>query len=204
MGNMKICADVSLIREPMQQEQFFLQVKDGQFEIHAGDELGFIYGIYEISRTFLGVPDFWFWMDSQPDKRMDVRIPDTYFYQAQPCAVCYRGGVINDEVLLHAWSVDRLKDGPWEMAFETLLRCGGNTVIPGTDRNAGKYRKLASEMGLYIAHHHAEPLGAEMFARAYPELKASYAEYPEKFHKLWEDAFAAQEGMKVVLNLGFP
>lgn len=196
-------ADICLVSEPMEQEQYFLQVRDGQLEIHAGNDLGFIYGIYEISRTFLEVPDFWFWMDSQPDQKTKVRIPDGYFYQSQPCAVRYRGWFINDEVLLHTWSVDRCKDKPWEMAFETLLRCGGNTVIPGTDRNAGKYRSLAAKMGLYIAHHHAEPLGAEMFARAYPELNPSYAEYPEKFQKLWEDALAVQKGMKVVWNLGF-
>lgn len=196
-------ADICLVNETMEKEQFFLRVRDSQLEIHAGDALGFIYGIYEISRTFFEVPDFWFWMDSQTDKKNSVRISKMYFYQSQSCAVRYRGWFINDEVLLHTWSVDRKKDKPWEMVFETLLRCGGNTVIPGTDRNAGKYRGLASEMGLYIAHHHAEPLGAEMFARSYPELKPSYAEYPEKFHQLWKDALVAQKGMKVVWSLGF-
>jgi hypothetical protein len=66
------------------------------------------------------------------------------------------------------------------MVFETLLRCGGNMVIPGTDKNALRYRTLASEMGLYITHHHAEPLGAEMFARAYPDLPADVI-------KIWAD-----------------
>ena len=196
-------ADICLMEEAMEQEQFFLQGRDGRLELHAGDTLGFIYGIYEISRVFLEIPDFWFWMDYEPEKKAGVQIPETYGYRSKPCAVRYRGWFINDEVLLHTWSVERKKDKPWEMAFETLLRCGGNTVIPGTDRNAGKYRKLASEMGLYIAHHHAEPLGAEMFARAYPRLHPSYAEYPEKFRSLWEDALAAQAGMQVIWNLGF-
>ncbi|MDE7415472.1 MAG: glycosyl hydrolase 115 family protein [Lachnospiraceae bacterium] len=196
-------ADIFLVYEPMEQEQFSLQVKGGRLEIHAGDDLGFVYGIYEISRTFLEIPDFWFWMDSVPDKKEEVHIKETYRYQSGPCAVKYRGWFINDEVLLHTWSVERQKDKPWEMAFETLLRCRGNTVIPGTDRNAEHYRKLASEMGLYIAHHHAEPLGAEMFARAYPELNPSYAEYPDKFQKLWRDALEAQKDMNVVWNLGF-
>lgn len=196
-------SDICLIKETMEPEQFVLQVENGRLEVQAAEELGFIYGIYEISRVFLGIPAFWFWMDFVPDKKKEVRIPDTSFYHSEPCAVKYRGWFINDEVLLHTWCVDRKKDKPWEMAFETLLRCRGNTVIPGTDRNAGYYRKLASEMGLYIAHHHAEPLGAEMFARAYPELNPSYAEYPEKFQKLWEDAVALQKDMKVVWNLGF-
>lgn len=196
-------ADICLVHKPMEREQFSLQVIGGRLEVHAGDDLGFVYGIYAISRTFLEIPDFWFWMDYVPDKKEEVRIDGAYLYQSRPYAVKYRGWFINDEVLLHAWSVDRQKDKPWEMAFETLLRCGGNTVIPGTDRNAGRYRKLASEMGLYIAHHHAEPLGAEMFARAYPELNPSYAEYPDQFQKLWRDALEAQKDMKVVWNLGF-
>ncbi|MBD5457595.1 MAG: hypothetical protein HDR27_03360 [Lachnospiraceae bacterium] len=201
--NIEKGSDICLIKAHMEPEQFVLQVENGRLEVHAAEELGFIYGIYEISRLFLGIPAFWFWMDFTPDRKKEVRIPDTCFYRSEPCAVKYRGWFINDEVLLHTWCVDRQKDKPWEMAFETLLRCRGNTVIPGTDRNAGYYRKLASEMGLYIAHHHAEPLGAEMFARAYPELNPSYAEYPEKFQKLWKDAVVSQKGMKVVWNLGF-
>ena len=54
------------------------------------------------------------------------------------------------------------------MAFETLLRCGGNMTIPGTDKNSRLNRQMAADMGLWITHHHAEPLGAEIFARAYP------------------------------------
>ena len=57
----------------------------------------------------------------------------------------------------------------WRMVFEALLRLGGNMVIPGTDRNAHRYRKLASDMGLAITHHHAEPLGQ----RCLPVLSGS-------------------------------
>lgn len=89
------------------------------------------------------------------------------------------------------------------MVFEALLRCGGNLVIPGTDKNSKKYAGLASEMGLIITHHHAEPLGAEMFARAYPGLWPSYQEYPEKFQGLWRDAIQRQKGQKVLWNIGF-
>ncbi len=34
------------------------------------------------------------------------------------------------------------------MAFEALLRLGGNLVIPGTDANSKIYAELAAEMGL--------------------------------------------------------
>ena len=89
------------------------------------------------------------------------------------------------------------------MAFEALLRCGGNMTIPGTDANAHIYNHLASKMGLWITHHHAEPLGAKMFSREYPDLDPSYDKYPELFMGLWKDAINAQKGMKVLWNLGF-
>ena len=203
LSNEEEGASICLVEEAMEAEQFFLKAADGKLELHAGDELGFIYGIYEISRNFLGVNDFWFWNDQQFVLKKEQKIPGDFFLASKPCAVKYRGWFINDEVLLHTWHVERKKDLPWEMAFEALLRCGGNMVIPGTDRNAERYRELAASMGLYITHHHAEPLGAEMFARAYPKLNPSYAEYPELFRGLWMDALEAQKGMKVVWNLGF-
>ena len=194
---------IRLVKKQIKREQFCLKAADGKLEIQAGDELGFIYGIYEVSRSLLGVTDFWFWNDQRFVPVEEVQIPEDYCWHSKPCVVKYRGWFINDEVLLHTWQVERKKDLPWEMAFETLLRCRGNMVIPGTDRNSEKYRSLASEMGLYITHHHAEPLGAEMFARAYPDLNPSYAEYPEKFQGLWKDAIKAQEYMNVIWNLGF-
>lgn len=186
-----------------EKECFWIGVREGALVIQASDELGFIYGIYEISRTFLGVPAFWFWNDQEPQHREEVRIPDGYQFRSRPFRVKYRGWFVNDEVLLHTWMVDREKDKPWEMVFEALLRCGGNMVIPGTDRNARKYAALASGMGLFITHHHAEPLGADMFARVYPDLIPSYDEYPEKFHGLWKDALERQKNEKVIWNLGF-
>lgn len=184
-------------------EGYVVQEMDGALEIGAGDELGFIYGVYAVSRELLGVRDFWFWNDQQfaPQEKIDV--PESYRLESVPAAVRYRGWFLNDEVLLQAWTVDRRAEGPWEMAFEALLRCGGNMVIPGTGQNARLYRDLAAEMGLTITHHHAEPLGAEMFARAYPDLNASYAEHPEEFHRLWENALEEQSGFPVIWNLGF-
>lgn len=84
-----------------------------------------------------------------------------------------------------------------------MLRCGGNLVIPGTDKNSHIYRDLAADMGLRITHHHAEPLGAPMFARRYPELTPSYDEYPEKFHELWKEGIDEQKKLDVIWNLGF-
>ena len=153
--------------------------------------------------SILGVNEFWFWNDQKIYKKPAYYIEDNFTLESKPYRVRFRGWFVNDEVLLHKWYFDGSKDKPWEMVFETLLRCGGNMVIPGTDKNAGIYHKLAADMGLYITHHHAEPLGAKMFAREYPDLKPSFNENEKLFIKLWEEAIERQKGEKIIWNLGF-
>lgn len=187
----------------MQAECFRLCVGNSALVLRAADALGFAYGLYEISRRFLGVENFWFWNDQVFVPMESVQITDDFDYTSAPLRVRYRGWFINDETLIMAWQVERRKDLPWAMAFEALLRCGGNLVIPGTDSNTRVYRRTASDMGLAITHHHAEPLGAEMFARAYPDVEPSYSRYPERFHQIWREGIEDQKGMKVLWNLGF-
>ena len=194
---------IRLVAGPEERECFTLRETEGDLLLSSSDELGFVYGIYEISRRFLGVLPFWFWNDQKFIHRESIQIPSGFSYTSKPFRVKLRGWFINDEVLLHKWCLHGKKDAPWEMALETLLRLGGNMVIPGTDKNSVKYRPLASAMGLYITHHHAEPLGAEMFARAYPHLTPSYDQYPEKFEQLWREGIERQKDCKVVWNLGF-
>ena len=170
--------------------------------IYASGNLGFVYALLYISETWMYIDPFWFWMDQTIERREEVFIPAQDYYSL-PAKVRYRGWFINDEVLLSAWDIDGDSEKPWEMAFEALLRCGGNMVIPGTDANSRKRRKLASDMGLWISHHHAEPLGAEMFARAYPDKEASYDKYPELFRGLWKAAIDEQKGINTIWNLGF-
>ena len=194
---------ICLKEVPHKKENFTIMAVGHQLEVQAADELGFIYGIYEVSKRILGITEFWFWNDQELSICEGYPISEDYQYCREPFRVELRGWFVNDEVLLHTWSVNGRKDEPWEMVFEALLRCGGNMVIPGTDRNGKYYRKIASDMGLFITHHHAEPLGAEMFARKYPELNPSYQEHAKKFEQLWEDAIIEQQGMKVVWNIGF-
>ena len=170
--------------------------------IYAAGNLGFIYALMYISETWMYIDPFWFWMDQTIEKREEVLIPAQDYYSL-PAKVKYRGWFINDEVLLSGWDIEGDSQKPWEMAFEALLRCGGNMVIPGTDANSRKYRKLASDIGLSVSHHHAEPLGAEMFARAYPDKEASFDKYPELFRGLWKAAIEEQKDYNVIWNLGF-
>lgn len=175
--------------------------------ITASDDLGLIYGLYHISKTFLGVNEFWFWNQQELVREKEHVVPDDYLYRSEPFKVRFRGWFINDEVLFDGWNpeINGQVDGsfPWKMAFEALLRCGGNMTIPGTDFNAHKYKDLARKYGLWITHHHAEPLGARMFSRAYPELEPSFDKHPDLFKSLWQEGIEDQKNCKVIWNLGF-
>ncbi len=196
-------AEIRLQECVLEPERYTLAFRGNELLIAASDELGAIYGLYAVSKELLGVHEFWFWNDQDLKPVERIPVPPDYRIESHPFAVRYRGWFVNDEVLLSAWSVDGDASRPWEMVFESLLRCGGNMVIPGTDKNAHRNRALAAEMGLYVTHHHAEPLGAEMFARAYPDKNASYSENPELFHRLWSESIERQKNTRVIWNLGF-
>jgi hypothetical protein len=186
------------------EEAFELSVENDELVLRAGDDLGFVYGLYYVSETLLGVAPFWFWNSQEPVIRAMIDVDTTYRHTSEPAAVRLRGWFVNDEVLLNTWRIDGDASAPWAMVFETLLRCGGNLVIPGTDyASVHKHIDLATAMGLLIAQHHAEPLGAEMFIRAHPGLTPSYAKHPELFQGLWADSIAANRHHNVVWNLGF-
>lgn len=170
--------------------------------IRSGDNLGFVYALLYISEKFLGIRPFWFWLDQRIEKTDSISVKEGV-YKPRAAAVKYRGWFLNDEVLILKWSINGDSEEPWRMAFEALLRCGGNLVIPGTDKSSRKYRQLASDMGLWITHHHAEPLGAEMFVRAYPDKQPNFMENSELFYKLWEEAVKEQAEYKVIWNLCF-
>lgn len=184
-------------------EAYEVDVTRDAITVSASSQLGFAYGIYAVSREFLGVLPFWFFIDQPFARTAQKQIPEGTKLVNPTYAVKYRGWFVNDEVLLDHWSVDRDPAKPFALTYEALLRLGGNMVIPGTGENARKYRQMASDMGLVITQHHAEPLGAEMFLHAWPDLDPSYDKYPEKFQKLWQDAIDEQKGMKVLWNLGF-
>ncbi|WP_336773737.1 glycosyl hydrolase 115 family protein [Paenibacillus sp. MMO-58] len=175
-----------------------------QMNIAGIDELGIVYGILEFSRKYLGIQPFWFWMDQSIKRLSEIIIP-CESYDSPEAKVRYRGWFVNDEVCLIGWKEPYPPTREvWEPVFEALLRCGGNMVIPGTDLpRHGIHYKLAAEMGLWVSHHHAEPLGSEMFLRAFPGRQASYQQEPELFERLWQEAIEEQKDMKVLWVLSF-
>lgn len=186
----------------MDEEAYRIDIEKDRIVIQAGDELGIVYALLALSEKYLGILPFWFWNDQKFEKKPEAAIP-VGSIKPEKYRVRFRGWFINDEVLISKWNAGEDKSYPWEMVFEALLRQGGNMVIPGTDKNSKIYAPLASGMGLWVTHHHAEPLGAEMFARAYPKLSPSFAEYPELFRELWKKGIERQRGQKVIWNIGF-
>ncbi len=188
----------------LKREQFHIRFSNDltKMKVVASDELGIIYGILHLSEKYLGVDRFWFWNDCEPTKKKLVIIPSDSYFSDVP-KVRFRGWFINDEVLISKWKHNNSNTHVWEMVFEALLRCHGNMVIPGTDIEDPTYKKIAIEMGLWITHHHAEPLGAKMFNRVFPNHNASYIENEDLFKKLWKDAIIEQQNDKVIWNIGF-
>ncbi|SDZ47727.1 Glycosyl hydrolase family 115 [Evansella caseinilytica] len=192
----------------LEEEAFRLhfQMGDGNsvMTIVGRDDLGLVYGMLHISKKYLEIDPFWFWAEIPVSRKEAVWIPAEEQESARP-AVRYRGWFVNDEVCLIGWR----KEYPpteeiWFPVFETLLRCGGNMVIPGTDLpRSGIHHQLAHDMGLWVTHHHAEPLGAEMFLRAYPGVTPSYAQHPELFERLWREAIEKQKDEKIIWVLSF-
>lgn len=183
-------------------ENYVVEIEQNEIVVQAGDELGIIYALLAISEKYLGILPFWFWNDQKFEKKEQIAIPVGKLQQ-ESYRVRYRGWFVNDEVLISHWDAGVDETYPWEMVFEALLRQGGNMVIPGTDKNSKIYAPLASDMGLWITHHHAEPLGAEMFARVYPKLSPSFAEHPKLFRQLWKEGIKKQREQKVIWNIGF-
>jgi hypothetical protein len=184
------------------EESWTIEVTPDDMTVRSGDSLGCVYALLYISEYFLGVTPFWFWNDQVFSKRDSVPVPSG-LYRSPQYAVRFRGWFVNDEVLIENWAAEPENTEHWRMVFEALLRRGGNMTIPGTDSNSRKYRGMAADMGLWITHHHAEPLGADMFARAYPGETPSYAENGALFEKLWEQAVIEQKNYKVIWALGF-
>ena len=176
--------------------------EEGKLVIKAASSRAAAYALYKLSELALGVKPLWFFLDQSFSKEKE-RVLKEESYSSSKYAFRYRGWFINDEVLLSTWSINGDAELPYIMVFEALLRLGGNTIIPGTDRNGKRYRPLASSMGLIITHHHAEPLGSEMFSRVYPDEKASYLHNREHFESLWLSAIEEQKDMDVIWTLGF-
>ena len=199
-NSIKVVFDQNLLPE-----SYTCSVREKEILLCCGDELGAVYGLFSLSERLLKIYPFSWWNGLRSEKTKSVFVPEQK-WSSPARRVRWRGWFINDEVLLDGWCTtpaDRHR--LWMRCFETLLRLGGNLVIAGTDRqyDGEIINRLASDMGLRLAQHHAEMLGAPMFARIWPDLIPSYAKYPEKFEALWRKGIGLNRGRHVLWTVGF-
>ena len=186
------------------EETFCIKSTSRNITISGSSPLGTVFGIYDFSERILGIDPFKFWTDFKVKQQTQIDTGIFDFISAPP-AVRFRGWFINGEDCLTGWH-DNMTISPatWEIIFETLLRNKFNMIIPGTGiKPDAPQLEQASKMGLWIAQHHAEPLGAEMFSNVYPGIAPKYLEDFDKFVKLYEDSITCHKNQKVIWSLGF-
>ncbi|MBR1586155.1 MAG: glycosyl hydrolase 115 family protein [Clostridia bacterium] len=186
-------------------ERYTARVTEREILLTCGDDLGAVYALLSVSERGLGVQPLGWWIGLEPKKRECALIP-CQSWQSPAYKVRFRCWFANDEVLFTGWHSDEAaRVGVWRRLFETILRCGGNMVIAGTDReyDGRMLNDIALDMGLWLTQHHTELLGARMFARVYPDLQPSYTLYPDLFEGLWREAAEHYKGRRVVYAVGF-
>ena len=140
--------------KPGEPESFFMRVKGNELVAMGADARGAIYAAYTLSEKILGVDPWYFWTDHEPVPRKQIGVSTSLNESFGNPTFRYRGWFINDEDLLNRFSPDPLRENPFSLEMldricETLLRCRGNMIVPGTfnfpDERAWE---LASRRGL--------------------------------------------------------
>jgi hypothetical protein len=190
----------------------------GSFDVHVvdihpdrivitgSDELGLIHGIYAFSEKWLGTdPCRWF-TGIVPEMTETIVIP-VGSSKSKPYTFRHRGWFVNDEDLLVGFQMEKPEHGfsmeVWQSLLECALRNQCTCIIPGTNILSDEPQvKLASDMGLFIAQHHAEPLGsAPMF---WPRgIPFSWTSNRADMITWWRKAIERQAGKKVLWTLNF-
>jgi len=192
------------IATDLEPEQYRISIDGDQVLIAGGDELGTVYGAYHVSHEILRVDPYHRLTGRQPVVREQFAI-NSYSYLSRPPAVRYRGVFFNDEDLLIAAHREiGIPLATWAELFETVLRLGYNMVIPGSGVDpADDQLDLAHEMGLFITHHHAEPLGAPMFSDRFRGDVPRWPSDRDRLETLYREAVEQQRHRRVVWSLGF-
>lgn len=167
-------------------ESFLMRpLSDNKLLIVGSDNLGTIYGIYELSKK-IGIDPLYWWCD-MPIKRQKKVVLNNCTEMPQQPSVRYRGIFINDEEAMIKWSgntsVDKTKGAlspeTYKRIFELMLRLKVNTIWPSM-MEAGTYffkikdehgvpinPKNATDYGLYIGTSHCENMARNNYAEWY-------------------------------------
>lgn len=174
--------------------------------ITGSDELGLIHGIYAFSARWLESDPCRYFTGVVPARADQIEIP-CGTSASRPRTFRHRGFFFNDEDLLVGFHLEKPEHGfsmeVWHELLELALRMDCTCVIPGTNILPDEPQiTLASDMGLYIAQHHAEPLGSAPFY--WPRgIPFSWSTNRDDILAYWRKAIARQTGKKVLWTLNF-
>jgi hypothetical protein len=194
--------------KPGDPESFFIKVKGNALVAMGADARGAIYAAYTVSEKILGVDPWYFWTDHEPVPRKQIAVPTSLDESFGKPTFRYRGWFINDEDLLNRFSPDPLRENPFSLEMldricETLLRCRGNMIVPGTfnfpDERAWE---LASRRGLALNMHHISVVGLNTY-RWPKDVPFSYYKHPAIMERYWRECIAAYKGHEVVWTVGY-
>lgn len=132
-----------------QKERFNINVTNDKIVIYAQSDLGFIRGLLYLSEQYLGICPFWFFMDQNIEQKKKILVPEGVT-ASKNSAVLFRGWHFNDATLMAKWDYNQNGTDGWNMCLEALLRCGGNTVVTGSEEIAEVLQELVGRYGLYF------------------------------------------------------
>ncbi|WP_075601841.1 glycosyl hydrolase 115 family protein [Saccharicrinis aurantiacus] len=187
-------------------DKFKIEIDNGKVTFTGSDELGLLHGIYTFSEDYLGIDPFVYFTDIVPEPVASIAVKAGTI-TSQPYTFKHRVFFVNDEDLIVGFQMEKQEYGFnlefMEHFFETMLRLKMTGVIPSTLVLADEsHLKLASDMGLYIAQHHAEPVGSVPLY--WPKnIPYSWSTHKEHFVKFWRDAIERQKGKNVIWTLNF-
>lgn len=175
--------------------------------IDGGGTRGIIYAVYAFSERVLGVDPFWFWTDQELVPRSEIGLEHGFAFRRSAPRFRWRGWFIDDEGLLAAWAPSRqsahgVSLDAWDAVFETLLRVGGNLVVPGAYVFPDEPQlALASARGLAIGQHDDAPLG--LSRERWPgQFPISWQHNRGLLTDAWRESIAAFGEHEVVWTVG--
>ncbi|WP_366184055.1 glycosyl hydrolase 115 family protein [Flavobacterium ovatum] len=187
-------------------DKYQIEILENKIIFNGSDELGLIHAIYTFSEDYLGIDPYVYFTDLVPEIANSIQIK-TGKISSKPYTFKHRVFFVNDEDLIVGFQMEKLQYGFnlefMEKFYETMLRLKMTGVIPSTLILSDEpHLKLASDMGLYIAQHHAEPVGS--IPLFWPKgIPYSWSTQKEHFVKFWRDAIERQKGKNVIWTLNF-
>jgi hypothetical protein len=149
-----------------QQERFNINIAEDKIVIYAQNDLGFVRGLFYLSEHYLGIRPFWFFMDQTIEQKKKILVPEGVI-AAKSNTVLFRAWYFADATLMSKWSYNENGTAGFDICLETLLRCGGNTIVAGTEEMAETLQESAGKYGVYCTGPQEKPAFAP---EAYDDL----------------------------------